>query len=161
MRLDKSIFKQMFWKLTALFLVCLIAVISLPTASAQAQGYYSVKSHKVKVKRPYYSTPDRIVTDETRPFLPYYSTQDRKKERVYTTPRTDETYTESGRRAGEVIPPDLGTGARQKNPINMLKRAGEELTNDPLQRSFGAQDYERSGIEKELIRNKAARGDYD
>jgi len=70
-------------------------------------------------------------------------------------------YIESGKRAAEVIPKDLGTGSKQKNPVEMLKRFGSELTNDPLQRTVGAQDYERSEIEQELARNKAQRGDYD
>jgi hypothetical protein len=70
-------------------------------------------------------------------------------------------YIESGKRAAEVIPKDLGTGIKQKNPVEMLKRFGSELTNDPAKRSFGAQDYERSEIEQELARNKALRGDYD
>ncbi|MBW4449896.1 MAG: hypothetical protein KME38_24430 [Spirirestis rafaelensis WJT71-NPBG6] len=70
-------------------------------------------------------------------------------------------YIESGKRAAEVIPKDLGTGSRQKNPVEMLNRFGSELTNEPQKRSFGAQDYERSEIEQELARNKAQRGDYD
>jgi hypothetical protein len=69
-------------------------------------------------------------------------------------------YIESGKRAAEVIPKDLGTGIKQKNPVEMLKRFGSELTNDPAKRSFGAEDYERSEIEQELARNKAERGDY-
>ncbi len=73
----------------------------------------------------------------------------------------DDDYVESGKRAAEVIPKDLGTGSKQKNPVEMLKRFGSELTNDPLQRTVGAQDYERSEIEQELARNKAQRGDYD
>ncbi|MGI2902579.1 hypothetical protein [Tolypothrix sp. VBCCA 56010] len=73
----------------------------------------------------------------------------------------DDDYIESGKRAAEVIPKDLGTGSRQKNPVEMLKRFGSELTNEPQKRSFGAQDYERSEIEQELARNKAQRGDYD
>lgn len=66
---------------------------------------------------------------------------------------------ESGKRAAEVIPKELGAGSRQKNPAEMLKRAGEELGNDQVQRAFGAKDYDRSGLEKELARNKAQRGD--
>ena len=72
-----------------------------------------------------------------------------------------DNYIESGKRAAEVIPKDLGTGSRQKNPVEMLKRFGSELTNDPAQRTLGSQDYERSEIEQELARNKAQRGDYD
>ncbi|MGI8500551.1 MAG: hypothetical protein ACR2LR_05355 [Hassallia sp.] len=70
-------------------------------------------------------------------------------------------YIESGKRAAEVIPKDLGTGSKQKNPVEMLKRFGSELTNDPAKRTLGSEDYERSEIEQELARNKAERGDYD
>lgn len=73
----------------------------------------------------------------------------------------DDDYVESGKRAAEVIPKDLGTGSKQKNPVEMLKRFGSELTNDPAKRTLGAEDYERSEIEQELARNKAQRGDYD
>jgi hypothetical protein len=73
----------------------------------------------------------------------------------------DDDYVESGKRAAEVIPKDLGTGIKQKNPGEMLKRFASELTNEPQKRSFGAKDYERSEIEQELARNKAQRGDYD
>jgi hypothetical protein len=76
-------------------------------------------------------------------------------------PTHGDDYIESGKRAAEVIPKDLGTGIKQKNPVEMLKRFGSELTNDPAQRTLGSQDYERSEIEQELARNKAQRGDYD
>lgn len=66
---------------------------------------------------------------------------------------------ESGKRAAEVIPKELGSGSRQKNPGEMLKRAGEELGNNQVQRAFGADDYDRSGLEEELARNKAKRGE--
>jgi hypothetical protein len=73
--------------------------------------------------------------------------------------QTDD-YIESGKRAAEVIPKDLGTGSRQKNPVNMLKRAGEELGNDLPKRAVGANDYDRSEVEQELARNKAQRSDF-
>ncbi|MBW4608054.1 MAG: hypothetical protein KME22_12740 [Hassallia sp. WJT32-NPBG1] len=63
-------------------------------------------------------------------------------------PTGGDNYIESGKRAAEVIPKDLGTGSRQKNPVEMLKRFGSELTNDPAQRSLGSEDYERSEIEQ-------------
>ncbi|WP_269086330.1 hypothetical protein [Trichormus sp. NMC-1] len=40
----------------------------------------------------------------------------------------------------------------------MLKLAGKQLGHEPLKRSFGAKDDERSQIEQEQTRNKAARG---
>ena len=91
----------------------------------------------------------------------YYSGDFSTKENQTTQATGDDDYIESGKRAAEVIPKDLGTGSRQKNPVEMLKRFGSELTNEPQKRSFGAQDYERSEIEQELARNKAERGDYD
>ncbi|MEA5618254.1 hypothetical protein VB711_10460 [Cronbergia sp. UHCC 0137] len=156
----KKLFNQSRQKISIILLACLVWIISLPAASVHATGYYSTKANHLEITRPYYSSKNRPVTRKAS-FIPYYSTKDRHKEKVYTTPGNGENYVESGRRAGEVIPNDLGTGSRQKNPINMLKRAGGELSNDPLQRTFGAKDYQRSEIENELARNKAARGDFN
>ncbi len=129
-------FHQLRRKIAVVLLAGLLAFISLPTTSVQAAGYYSgdYSSSSVieeKIGRNANQTPN-IGGDE---------------------------YIESGKRAGEVIPKDLGTGSRQKNPLNMLQRAGEELGNDQPQRAFGAKDYDRSPIEQELARNKAHRGD--
>jgi hypothetical protein len=155
----KRLFNQMHRQIAIVMLACLIWLIGLPMLSAQAAGYYSLKNHKVEITRPYYSTKEhRLVRTEV--VRPFYSNKDRVKAKVYTTPEMGDDYIESGKRAGEVIPKDLGTGSRQKNPINMLKRAGEELGNEPLKRTFGARDYEKSEIEQELMRNKAERGDY-
>jgi hypothetical protein len=121
----KSIFDQISRKLVLSILVSLVLLLSLPVASVHASGYYSDKTHKVEIVRPFYSTKERkIVRDEV--VRPFYSTQERRKEKVYTTPSSSDDYIESGKRAGEVIPKDLGTGSRQKNPVNMLKRKGEE-----------------------------------
>ncbi|MGM3306302.1 hypothetical protein ACSQ6I_10020 [Anabaena sp. WFMT] len=156
----KRLFHQMHRQLALIILTSFIWLISLPMLSAQAAGYFSEKTHKVEITHPYYSTQDRRVA-VNEPFRPFYSNQNRRKEKVYTTPEIGDDYIESGKRAGEVIPKDLGTGSRQKNPINMLKRAGEELGNEPQKRTFGTRDYERSEIEKELMRNKSERGDFD
>lgn len=92
----------------------------------------------------------------------YYSGDFSTRDNNTTTQAVgDDDYIESGKRAAEVIPKDLGTGSKQKNPVEMLKRFGSELTNDPAKRTLGAEDYERSEIEQELARNKAQRGDYD
>jgi hypothetical protein len=150
----RNIFNQLQRKIALVMLAGLIWLISLPTNSVEAAGYYSVKDHKAEVVRPYYVTKERHIA-RTEQTTPYYATKNR---RHITT--TGDDYIESGKRAAEVIPKELGTGKRQKNPITMLKRAGEEVTNNPLKRSFGTQDYQRSEIEKELARNKAARGDF-
>lgn len=155
----KRVFSQLHRKFAIVVLASVIWLISLPAPLVQAAGYYSAENHQVEINRPYYTTKERrIAPTETN--RPYYTTKERTKAKL-NTPATGEDYIESGKRAGEVIPKDLGTGSRQKNPINMLKRAGEELGNNPLKRSFGAKDYDRSEIEKELAENKAARGDLD
>lgn len=154
----KTELNQMCRKFTIVILASLIWLISLPAPLVQAAGYYSAENQKVEVTRPYYATKERTARYESS--KPYYTTKERNKSKL-NTPVIGDDYVESGKRAGEVIPKDLGTGSRQKNPINMLQRAGEELGNEPLKRSFGAKDYERSEIEKELARNKAARGDFD
>ncbi|MBD2293094.1 hypothetical protein H6G06_06240 [Anabaena sphaerica FACHB-251] len=155
----KRLFNQMHRKVAIVMSAGLIWLMSLPMLPVQAAGYYSQKTHQVEITRPFFSTKERELV-RTEPVRHYYSAQDRRKEKVYTTPEMGDDYIESGKRAGEVIPKELGTGSRQKNPINMLKRAGEELGNEPLKRTFGARDYERSEIEQELMQNKAARGDY-
>jgi hypothetical protein len=121
-------------QIAAVMLAALIWLISLPVTSAQAEGYFGGKDQNVQ------STAKNLKN------LPDVSGDD---------------YIESGKRAAEVIPKDLGTGSRQKNPVEMLKRAGEEVGNNPLKRGFGAKDYDKSQIEEELARNKAARGDSD
>ncbi|MFH7028304.1 MAG: hypothetical protein ACHBN1_23615 [Heteroscytonema crispum UTEX LB 1556] len=121
-------------QIATIMLAGLVWLISLPVTSAQAEGYFGEKNHNVQA------------TAKNLKNLPDTSGDD---------------YIESGKRAAEVIPKDLGTGSRQKNPIDMLKRAGEEVGNNPLKRGFGAKDYDKSEIEEELARNKAARGDSD
>lgn len=151
----KNILHQWQRKIALFMSACLICLISLPITSVEAAGYYSLKDHNTEVGRPYYTIKERHITsNESR--TPYYATKQRKN-----ITNTGDDYVESGKRAAEVIPKELGTGKRQKNPLTMLKRAGEELTNEPLKRTFGVNDYERSDIEKELARNKAARGDFD
>ncbi len=65
---------------------------------------------------------------------------------------------ESGKKAAEVIPKNLGNA--DKDTGRRVTRALNELTNDQYQRTFGAEDYKRSQAEQELSRNKAERGDY-
>lgn len=129
-------FHQLRRKIAVVLLAGLLAFISLPATSVQAAGYYSGD----------YSSSSVI--------------EQKIGQNANHTPKIGgDNYIESGKRAGEVIPKDLGTGSRQKNPLNMLQRAGEELGNDQPQRVFGAKDYDRSPIEQELARNKAHRGD--
>jgi hypothetical protein len=127
----KRVFNQLHRKIFVVMLAALVWLISLPTISVQAEGYFSTKTHKVEVTKPYYTTRDRNLV-QTEPSKPYYSTKERSKVKV-TAPGTGDDYIESGKRAGEVIPKDLETGNRQKNPISMLKRASGELGNNQPQ----------------------------
>lgn len=135
------IFNQLRRKMAVVLLAGLVWFVTLPALSVQAAGYYSGD----------YST--KVGTERAE-----------EKMGSYANVKPDlsgDKYFESGKEAAEVIPKNLGTGERQKNPANMLQRAGEELGNDQPQRAFGSQDYDRSQIEQELARNKAERGDYN
>ena len=126
----KSIFKLLRHVILSVMVAGLVWLTGLPTASVQA-GPAAYTASKAENIDPSVQAPLQSADD----------------------------YIESGKKAAEVIPKDLGTGSRQKRPGEMLKRAGEELGNDQVQRAFGAKDYERSPLEQELARNKAARGD--
>ncbi|ARV59237.1 hypothetical protein BZZ01_11910 [Nostocales cyanobacterium HT-58-2] len=146
-----KIFHQLRRQFAVVLLAALVLFVSLPAPSSQAAGYYSGDYSSKEKTAPYYVTKGRATKAE-------------EKMGRYANKRPNigkDDYIESGKRAGEVIPKDLGTGTRQKNPLNMLQRAGEELGNDQPQRAFGAKDYDRSPIEQELARNKAQRGDYN
>ncbi len=128
----KRIINNAFQKVALVFLAGLVLFTSLPFASAQAVDFSVIKEYQIASANKNANESDQM-TDE---------------------------YIEGGKRAAEVIPKELGTGERQKNPANMLKRLGEELGNDIPKRVVGDNDYDRSPIEQELARNKAARGDF-
>ena len=128
----RRIFNNAFQKVALVILAGLILFTSLPFPSAQAIDFSAIKENQIA---------------------------NANQNAAESGQMTDE-YIESGKRAAEVIPKDLGTGERQKNPVNMLKRLGEELGNDIPKRVVGDNDYDRSPIEQELARNKAARGDF-
>ena len=134
------VFNQLRRKIAIIMLAGLVWLISIPATSVQAAGYYSGD----------YASKEQATAEVEQKI---------GKNANITPDIGGEDYLESGKRAAEVIPKDLGTGSRQKNPGEMLNRAGEELGNDQVQRVFGSQDYERSPLEEELARNKAQRGD--
>jgi hypothetical protein len=105
----KKRFNQWQRKITLVIFAGLILVMSLPTNSVEAAGYYSVKEHKTGIIRPYYTTKERTIahTEITRP---YYATPNRKPR---TT--TGDNYMERSKRSTEVIPQELGRNKRQKN----------------------------------------------
>ncbi|MBF2066643.1 MAG: hypothetical protein IGS39_19815 [Calothrix sp. C42_A2020_038] len=127
-----SNFNKIFRKIAIVFLVGLVALTGVAITPAQANPIEAAK--------------ERILEGNA--------------ENAAKAQEAADDYIESGRRAAEVIPQELGTGSRQKNPVNMLKRAGEELGNDLPKRVVGANDYDRSQVEQELARNKAKRGDF-
>jgi hypothetical protein len=102
-------FNQLSHKITIVVLAGLIWLVSLPVASVQADGYYSEKTHKVEVTKPFYATKERKIA-QTEPFKPYYATRDRQKVKANVQETTDD-YIESGKRATEVIPKDMGSGS--------------------------------------------------
>jgi hypothetical protein len=128
----KKVLNNALQKVAFVVLAGLLLFSNLPFASAQAIELSAIKEHQV-------ANANKNATEFNQ---------------------TTDEYIESGKRAAEVIPNDLGTGERQKNPVNMLKRLGEELGNDIPKRVVGDNDYDRSPIEEELARNKAARGDF-
>jgi hypothetical protein len=136
-------------KIAVLLLVGLVWFISLPATSSQAAGYYS-GDYSTGNPNASYST-NRADQQKAEEKMGRYANE--------TPSIGSDNYIESGKQAAEVMPKDLGTGSRQKNPVNMLQRLGEELGNDQPQRAFGAKDYDHSPLEQELARHKAERGD--
>jgi hypothetical protein len=142
-----------FCKIIIVFMVGLISLVCLQVPPAQAEGFYVVKKQKIEKVTPYFAGKHVNNTANKGRQI------SRTSENAVKAQQMSDDYIESGKRAAEVIPKDLGTGSRQKNPVNMLKRAGEELGNDIPKRVLGDNNYDRSPIEGELVRNKAARGE--
>ncbi|MBD2387290.1 hypothetical protein [Cylindrospermum sp. FACHB-282] len=110
----KRIFNQLHRKLAIVMLASVIWLISLPAPLAQSAGYYSAETHKLEVTRPYYASKERKIA-RSEANRPYYTIKERNQSKL-KTPATGDDYIESGKRAGEVIPKDLGTGSRQNIP---------------------------------------------
>ncbi|MEH1970757.1 MULTISPECIES: hypothetical protein [unclassified Nostoc] len=108
----QRIFNQLRRKIAIVMLAGLFWLISLPAISAQAEGYYSKKNHKVEATKPYYATKDRRVQNE--PSRPYYATKERQKQKA-NIPATGDDYLDSGRRGIEGIPRDGGSESRPRN----------------------------------------------
>ncbi|BAZ40112.1 hypothetical protein NIES4101_60730 [Calothrix sp. NIES-4101] len=138
--------RRLYRHFAIVLMVGFISFFSLQVTPVQAEGFYTFKNHKNDQVAPHKGNKERFFSGVS--------------ENAAKADEMNKKYIESGKRAGEVIPKDLGTGSRQKNPVNMLKRAGEELGNDIPKRVVGDNNYERSPIEQELVRKKAARGDF-
>ncbi|WP_242038855.1 hypothetical protein [Anabaena lutea] len=107
----KRVLNQISRTISLFMLAGLIWLMGLPMLSVHADGFYSEKTHKIEMTKPFYSIKQRRIAIN-EPFKPYYSTQERHKQKVYITPTTEEDYIESRKGAGEVIPKNLGTGSR-------------------------------------------------
>ncbi|RCJ19608.1 hypothetical protein A6770_05560 [Nostoc minutum NIES-26] len=104
-------FNQLRRKVAFVLLAALVWIISLPTTSVQADGYYSEKSHKVEATPPYYSTKERRIA-QSEHFKPYYTSKERHQKKVIRTQPQIGNDIESGRRAKEAIPRDLSSDRR-------------------------------------------------
>lgn len=104
----QKILRQMYRQLTIVLIASLVWLVTLPTNSVQADGYYSEKNHHAAISKPYYVAKDRQVVVKEVPAQPYYSTKKRSKKKVIIqTPETVNGKT--------MIPQDLKTGTRQKD----------------------------------------------
>lgn len=160
----KKHLNSLYCKIAIVFMVSLISLLGLQVSPVQAEGFYGFRQQKTEKTSPYFSGKHVDKASKKSEFTPFYNNKSRQisraSENAAKAQKMGDDYIESGKRAAEVIPKNLGTGSRQKNPVNMLKRAGEELGNDIPKRVVGDNNYDRSPIEKELVRNKAARGDF-
>ncbi len=160
----KKHLNNLYCKIAIVFMAGLISLVGLQASPAQAEGFYFAKNQQSEKVSPYFSGKHVNKASKKNELRPFYNNKERQisraSENAEKAQQMNDDYIESGKRAAEVIPKDLGTGSRQKNPINMLKRAGEELGNDIPKRVLGDNNYDRSPIEGELVRNKAARGDF-
>lgn len=111
----KKKFNQICRQILLVILATLIWMISLPSTSVQADGYYSDKPHKTERTSRYYTNKQRnLELSETN--RPYYSTKERSREKALKdAAEARERYVENGQRTGEVISPDVETRNRQRN----------------------------------------------
>ncbi|GAB1538548.1 hypothetical protein NUACC21_12100 [Scytonema sp. NUACC21] len=115
-------------KIAVVLLAGLVWFISLPALSVQAAGYYSGD----------YSTNSSAIKAGIE------KAEEKMGSYANIKPNIDgDDYLESGKGAAQALPKDSGIGSNQNNPLNMLKRTGEELGNNQVQRAFGAKDYDR------------------
>ncbi|MBE9005314.1 hypothetical protein IQ259_09730 [Fortiea sp. LEGE XX443] len=104
----QSILHQLGRKIAIFIIAGLVVLISLPTNSVLADGYYSSKSRSVERMPPYYTTKDlRIARNESN--KPYYATKERQHSKAA---RKDEDYIKTGKRENEVRIRDLETRNR-------------------------------------------------
>ncbi|MBD2490902.1 hypothetical protein [Aulosira sp. FACHB-615] len=104
----QSFFRQLISKIAVFILVALVILISLPSNSVLADGYYSAKNHKVEIAPPYYTAKDRRI-GRNEPSKPYYATKERQHSQAT---RNYEDSLRTGKRENEVRLRDLETKNR-------------------------------------------------
>jgi hypothetical protein len=102
----QRIFDRFRRQIAIVLLFALVWIISLPTASVQANGYFSEKPRQVEATKPYFSVKNRIIA-ENEHFKPYYATKEHLKEKVIRNQPETSDRIENGRRVKEAIPRDL------------------------------------------------------
>ena len=100
-----SVLYQLGRKITVFILAGLVILMSLPTNSVMADGYYSEKNHRVEILPPYYTAKDRKIA-RTEPSQPYYATKERQQPKAA---RNYEYYLKTGKRENEVKSRNLET----------------------------------------------------
>lgn len=104
----QSVLLQLSRKIAVFVLAGLVILISLPTNSVMADGYYSDKSHKVEKLPPYYTAKERrIIRNE--PSKPYYANKERQQSQAA---RKYEDSLKTGKRENEMRSRDLETRNR-------------------------------------------------
>ncbi|WP_413200065.1 hypothetical protein [Nostoc piscinale] len=104
----QTVLSQLISKITVFILAALVILISLPSNSVLADGYYSAKNHKIETAPPYYTAKDRRI-GRTEPSKPYYATKERQQSQAT---RNYEDSLRTGKRENEVRLRDLETKNR-------------------------------------------------
>jgi hypothetical protein len=106
----QSLLHQLSRKITIFMISCVAVLISLPTTSVLADGYYSAKDHRLERVAPYYTIQDRRIS-RIEAEKPYYTTKERQQSKAA---RYNEEYIKTGKRTNEIIPEELQTRSRER-----------------------------------------------
>ncbi|MBD2498522.1 hypothetical protein [Nostoc sp. FACHB-280] len=104
----QTVLSQLMSKIAVFILAAFVILISLPSNSVLADGYYAVKTHRVETTSPYYTAKDRKI-GKTEPIKPYYATKERQQSQAT---RNYEDSLRTGKRENEVRLRDLETKNR-------------------------------------------------
>ncbi|MBE9209011.1 hypothetical protein IQ244_21205 [Nostoc sp. LEGE 06077] len=94
----QSVLVQLIRKIAVFILAGLVVLMSLPSNSVLAEGYYSAQNHSVERVPPYYTAKDRriAITESSKP---YYATKERPQKQAT---RNYEDSLKTGKREHEV-----------------------------------------------------------